>query len=132
MQRMRSVLREQRTVGDDEMRLIDADAEIKKIEEEIQHAEKIIGQWRSRGIPGNSLYDIDKKIRKLERNITDCKIEIRILKSYTTAYDLDKVIEELKDCTVEFELFGTCSDYVEVDHAIEIIKRGGGTDKDGK
>lgn len=30
------------------MRLIDADAEIKKIEEEIQHTEKIIEQWRSR------------------------------------------------------------------------------------
>ena len=33
------------------MRLIDADAEIKKIEEEIQHTEKIIEQWRSRKIP---------------------------------------------------------------------------------
>lgn len=114
------------------MRLIDADAEIKKIEEEIQRAEEIIEQWRSRGIPGNSLYDIDKKIRRLERNITDCKIEIRILKNYTTAYNPDKVIEELKDSAVEFELFGTCSDYVEVDHAIEIVKRGGGTDKDEK
>ena len=60
------------------------------------------------------------------------KIEIRILKNYTTAYDPDKVIEELKDSTVEFELFGTCSDYVEINHAIEIIKRGGGTDKDEK
>lgn len=62
------------------MRLIDADAEIKKIEEEIQRAEEIKEQWKLRGIPDNSLYDIDKKIRKLERNITDCKIEIRILK----------------------------------------------------
>lgn len=70
--------------------------------------------------------------RLIERNITDCKIEIRILKNYTTAYDPDKVIEELKDSTVEFELFGTCSDYVEINHAIEIIKRGGGTDKDEK
>ena len=79
------------------MRLIDADAEIKKIEEEIQHTEKIIEQWRSRKIPRKNLYDIDKNIRKLERNITDCKIEIRILKNYTTAYDPDKVIEELKE-----------------------------------
>lgn len=114
------------------MRLIDADAEIKKIEEEIQRAEEIKEQWKLRGIPGNSLYDTDKKIRQLERNITDCKIEIRILKNYATAYDPDKVIEELKDSTVEFELFGTRSDYVEINHAIEIIKRGGGTDKDGK
>lgn len=55
------------------MRLIDADAEIKKIEEEIQRAEEIKEQWKLRGIPDNSLYDIDKKIRQLERNITDCK-----------------------------------------------------------
>ena len=81
---MRSVLWEQRTTRGDEMRLIDADAEIKKIEEEIQHTEKIIEQWRSRKIPSKNLYDIDKNIRKLERNITDCKIEIRILKNYTT------------------------------------------------
>lgn len=114
------------------MRLIDADAEIKKIEEEIQHAEEIKEQWKLRRIPGNSLYDIDEKIRRLERNITDCKIEIRILKNYTTVYDPDKVIEELKDSTVEFELFGTRSDYVEINHAIEIIKRGGGIDKDEK
>lgn len=114
------------------MRLIDADAEIKKIEEEIKRSYKAIDRWRSGGMPGSSLYDIDEKIRKLERNITDCKIEIRILKNYTTAYDPDKVIEELKDSTVEFELFGTCSDYIEINHAIEIIKRGGGTDKDEK
>ena len=114
------------------MRLIDADAEIKKIEEEIKRSYKAIDRWRSGGMPGSSLYDIDAKVRQIKNNIADCKREIRMLKSYTTAYDLDKVIEELKDCTVEFELFGTCSDYVEVDHAIEIIKRGGGTDKDGK
>ena len=60
------------------MRLIDADAEIKKIEEEIQHTEKIIEQWRSRKIPSKNLYDIDKNIRKLERNITDCKIDYSI------------------------------------------------------
>lgn len=37
------------------MRLIDADAEIKKIEEEIQHTEKIIEQWRSRKIPRKNM-----------------------------------------------------------------------------
>lgn len=40
MKGMRSVLWEQRTTRGDEMRLIDTDAEIKKIEEEIQHTEK--------------------------------------------------------------------------------------------
>lgn len=107
------------------MRLIDADAEIKKIEEEIKRSYKAIDRWRSGGIPGSSLYDIDAKVRQIKNNIADGKREIRMLKSYTTAYDPDKVIEELKDCAVEFELFGTCSDYVEVNHAIEAIKRGG-------
>lgn len=107
------------------MRLIDADAEIKKIEEEIKRSYKAIDRWRSGGIPGSSLYDIDAKVRQIKNNIADGKREIRMLKSYTTAYDPDKVIEELKDCAVEFELFGTCSDYVEVNHTIEAIKRGG-------
>lgn len=107
------------------MRLIDAEAEIKKIEEEIKRQYKAIDRWRSGGMPGSSLYDIDAKARQIKNNIADCEREIRMLKSYTTAYDPDKVIEELKDCAVEFELFGICSDYVEVNHAIEAIKRGG-------
>lgn len=44
-----------------------------------------------------------------------------------TAYDIDKVVEQLKDHAIEFEAFGICSDYVELTHAIEILK-GGGTD----
>lgn len=42
-----------------------------------------------------------------------------------TAYNIDKVIEQLKDHAIEFELFGQCNDYVEISHAIEIIKKGG-------
>lgn len=114
------------------MRLIDADAEIKENRRRDTTRRRNKRTMEIKRNTDNSLYDIDKKIRQLERNITDCKIEIRILKNYTTAYDPDKVIEELKDSTVEFELFGTCSDYVEINHAIEIIKRGGGTDKDEK
>ena len=45
------------------MRLIDADAEIKKIEEEIERSYKAIDRWRSGGMPGSSLYDIDAKVR---------------------------------------------------------------------
>ena len=40
-------------------------------------------------------------------------------------YDLDKVVEELEDHAIEFEAFGICSDYVELSHAIEIVKCGG-------
>lgn len=48
------------------MRLIDADAEIKKIEEEIKRSYKAIDRWRSGGMPGSSLYDIDEKVRRIE------------------------------------------------------------------
>ena len=108
------------------MRLIDADAEIKKIEEEIKRSYKAIDRWRSGRMPGSSLYDIDAKVRQIKNNIADCKREIRMLKSYTTAYNPDKVAEEVKDCAEEFELFfGTRQNYVEINYAIEAIKRGG-------
>lgn len=41
-----------------------------------------------------------------------------------TAYDIDEVVERLKDYAIEFEAFGQCSDYVELSHAIEIVKGG--------
>lgn len=41
-----------------------------------------------------------------------------------TAYDVDKVVGQLKDHAIEFEAFGQCSDYVELSHAIEIVKGG--------
>lgn len=48
------------------MRLIDADAEIKEIEEEIKRSYKAIDRWRSREMPGSSLYDIDAKVRQIK------------------------------------------------------------------
>jgi len=41
------------------------------------------------------------------------------------AYNVEKVVGQLKDHTIEFEIFGQCSDYVESSHATEIIKAGG-------
>jgi rubrerythrin len=38
-----------------------------------------------------------------------------------TAYDVDKAVEELKELAIEFE----SSYYVELSHAIDIVKRGG-------
>lgn len=83
------------------MKLIDTDAEIVKIEEEIQRLRKAIMRWKSRHFEGSSLYDIDAKIRELQNNITDCKREIRILRSYEEAYDVDKVVEQLTKKLVE-------------------------------
>lgn len=91
------------------MRLIDADAEIKKIEEEIKRSYKAIDRWRSGRMPGSSLYDINTKIRKIKRNIMDCTREICMLKSYTTAYDVNKVLKRLekaeKECREEVQEF---------------------------
>ena len=42
-----------------------ADAEIKKIEEEIKRSYKAIDRWRSGRMPGSSLYDIDEKVRRI-------------------------------------------------------------------
>lgn len=79
------------------MRLIDADAEIKKIEEEIKRSYKAIDRWRSGGMPGSSPYDIDEKVRRIKRNIENCRIEIKMLKSYTTAYNPEAIVKKLED-----------------------------------
>lgn len=41
-----------------------------------------------------------------------------------TAYNPDAVAKELRNYAIEFEAFGICSKYVELSHAIEIVKRG--------
>ena len=41
-----------------------------------------------------------------------------------TAYNPDAVAKELRNYAIEFEAFGICSEYVELSHAIEIVKRG--------
>lgn len=48
-----------------------------------------------------------------------------VLDKQPIAYCVDKVVNELKDIAIEFEAFGQCSDYVELTHAIEIVKAGG-------
>lgn len=48
-----------------------------------------------------------------------------VINKIPTAYDVNKIVEELKDNAIEFETFGICSDYVELTHAIEIVKGGG-------
>lgn len=49
----------------------------------------------------------------------------KMIDSQPTAYDVEKVVDDLKDHAIEFEAFGQCSDYVELSHAIEIVKGGG-------
>lgn len=128
------------------MRLIDADAEIKKIEEEIKRSYKAIDRWRSGRMPGSSLYDIDAKVRQIKNNIADCKREIHMLKSYTTAYDPEAIVKKLED---KIEYAGrlmvekpadkldeiannTAEDYIQAYiEAIELVKGGGNIEQPG-
>lgn len=108
------------------MRLIDADAEISKIEAEIEQTRERIKEWEENRAD-RSLYDVDEKIRDLNRNIIDAKTEIKILKCYATAYDVDKVVEQLNDRSVLARPVGWSKSYeiITLDDAIEIVKAGG-------
>ena len=79
------------------MRLIDVDAEIARIEEEIMKLTKAIVRWQARKFEESTLYDIDAKIQELQNNRTDCRVEIQTLRNYKTAFDVGKVIEKLEN-----------------------------------
>ena len=122
------------------MRLIDVDAEIARIEEEIIKLTKAIVRWQARKFEESTLYDIDAKIQELQNNRTDCRVEIRTLRNYKTAFDVEKVLNELKHEESEAlrrysESKGTAyafSDKCSCDNwakAIEIVKRGGVDEK---
>ena len=122
------------------MRLIDADVEIEKMSEEIIRAMAEIARWKRRKTDADTtLYDIEAKIVQLQKNIVDCNKEIKILRLYNTAYDMDKVLKQLEG------LFDRADDDMSVcekgmyqyydgfrdgiDKAIEIVK-GGGRDEE--
>lgn len=118
------------------MRLIDVDAEIARIEEEIMKLTKAIVRWQARKFEESTLYDIDAKIQELQNNRTNCRVEIRTLRNYKTAFDVEKVVKELEDLKMRyyFTIANTGDadkDYVylnvanAIDTAIEIVKRGG-------
>lgn len=56
---------------------------------------------------------------------TDSMEIMAVIDAQPTSYDVDKVVGQLKDHAIEFEAFGQCSDYVELSHAIDIVKGGG-------
>lgn len=49
----------------------------------------------------------------------------RLLSDIPDAYRAKKVVKEMKEIAIELEVFGQCSDYVELSHAIDIVKQGG-------
>lgn len=119
-------------------RLIDADAEIAKIKSEIERIEEEIAVWKDRDAKNDAgMYDVDRKIELLRGNITSCKMEIAMLRSYPTAFDVDKVIEQMEhrianfDCkSCKYNLIDhpycgkDCSDAL-IDGLLEIVKGGG-------
>lgn len=97
-------------------------------------------------MPGSSLYDIDEKVRRIKKNIEDCRIEIKMLKSYTTAYNPEAIVKKLED---KIEYAGrlmvekpadkldeiannTAEDYIQAYiEAIELVKGGGNIEQPG-
>lgn len=81
------------------MRLIDADAEITRIQQEMQRIDAKIERLKKLAAEEkfNTLHNFEKELEKCYRNKADCKAEIATLKNYQTAYDVDKVIDEVRD-----------------------------------
>lgn len=111
------------------MRLIDADAEIEKMSEEMTRAMAEIARWEQRKTDADTtLYDIEAKIVQLQKNIVDCNKEIKILRLYNTAYDVDKVVDMLEDFKDMELIDGTpahgINEYKRICKCIEIVKSG--------
>lgn len=111
------------------MRLIDADAEIEKMSEEMTRAMAEIARWEQRKTDADTtLYDIEAKIVQLQKNIVDCNKEIKILRLYNTAYDVDKVVDMLEDFKDMELIDGTpahgINEYQRICKCIEIVKSG--------
>ena len=73
------------------MRLIDADAEIEKLEKKIESSKEEIRCLRK------NKPDKIRKIKYLEDKIYDSERQIRIFNSLETAYDLDKLMDGLNE-----------------------------------
>lgn len=106
------------------MRLIDADAEIARIEHEIQRIDEKIERLKKLVMeePFNTFHKFEKELEQCCKNKTDCKIEIATLKNYQTAYDVEKVIEELQSPNNFTIVAG--KHFTLVDRSVEIVKAG--------
>lgn len=74
------------------------------------------------------LIDADELLKTLMEEIPlaeNVNIFKDIIDAQPTAFDVDKVVEQFKNIAIEFEIFGITNDYVELSHAIEIVKEGG-------
>ena len=82
------------------------------------------------------LIDVDKAIKDLKQYIYDCNLEnigvvlpvIRVLEQQPTAFDVDKVMEQIDDCQSYYvgrsnSIYKKCT--VELEKVLEIVERGG-------
>ena len=74
------------------------------------------------------LIDADVMHREIDKHDPEGRLSLKNIKIYIdvqpTAYNIDNVVKQLEDHAIEFEAFGICSDYVELTHAIAIVKGG--------
>lgn len=104
------------------MRLIDADAEIAKIEQEIKKTKSRIKEWEENREDRGGYHNIDEKISQFKNNVLQAQMEIEYLKRYSTAYDVDKVVERLEE---HFNAADDKTIRLAYHHALEIVKSGG-------
>lgn len=82
------------------------------------------------------LIDVDKAIKDLKQYTYDCNLEnivtvlkiIKILEQQPTAFDVDKVMEQIDDCQSYYvgrsnSIYKKCT--VELEKVLEIVERGG-------
>ena len=101
---------------------------------------------RKRCMESDRSHDIDAKVRQIKNNIADCKREIRMLKSYTTAYNPEAIVKKLEDKIEYAERLmvekpadkldeianNTAEDYIQAYiEAIELVKGGGNIEQPG-
>lgn len=85
------------------MRLIDADLLTEKVK-----------KWLNSDPSADRMVDID-----------DIAVSVLMeIEEQPTAYNPDAVAKELRNYAIEFEAFGMCSEYVELRHAIGLVKGG--------
>lgn len=85
------------------MRLIDADLLTEKVK-----------KWL------NSDPNADRMV-----SIDDIAVSVLMeIEEQPTAFNPDAVATELRNYVIELEVFGICSEYVELSHAIELVKGG--------
>jgi hypothetical protein len=104
------------------MRLIDADVEIMKLNQEIDKYTTKIKRLEilKQEEPNNRYNDWDSEISQEKRNIIYCKGEIKTLQNYATAYDVDNIVEQLKESDLHIDQ----EKCITVEDAVKIVKGG--------